>query len=326
MFRMTHDIIVTGVNQDKPFKANLMKWNRSVENFSDSASFKVPGITRLRKEGDVYDRVATGLIFKEGMKVTLSAGYDGNNEVRFMGFIKRVNFTIPLEVECEGYSYQLRKKLDFTKSYKDTTVKSILADLVQGTDIALSTAIPAIPIDKAVFQNVTGVQVLEWLKDKCLLTVYFNFNTLYCGMQQLEAKTTKNFILGWNVIKDNELKFNADKEFADVRIQVGARKKDGERERQYSGKKDGQVKKYRSAIKDAATLARIADQKRSELVNRGYEGAITTFLTPFVEQGMAVQIDDNKYPERTGKYFVTGVAGEFSNTGGRQTIKIGNSL
>jgi hypothetical protein len=323
---MTHDITVEGVNRNNPFKANAVKWSRSIEQISDSASVKVPALTRLRHEGDTYENVATGLIFKEGMKVTVAAGYDGENEIRFKGFIRRINYTLPLEIECEGYSYPLRKKLDFTKHYKNTTVRKILADVVAGTDIVLSTSIPEIPIEKVVFENVTGIQVLEWLKEKCLLTVYFNFNELYCGMEQLDPKASASFRLGWNVVKDNELKFNDQKEFADVRIQVGARKKNGQRENAFSGKKDGQVKKLRSAIKDKATLDRIAEQKRNELVNRGYEGSITAFLNPFVEPGMAIDITDAKYPERTGKYFVSGVDGDFSRSGGRQKIKIGNTL
>lgn len=323
---MTHDITVDGVNRNKPFKAHSVSWSCSVEQMSDSAMFKVPGITRLRKEGDTYEHVPTGLIFQEGMKVTVACGYDGANSPRFKGFIRRVNFTIPLEIECEGYSYQLRKKLDFTKNYKNTTVRDILNDVVAGTDIMLSKSIPAIKIEKAVFENVTGLQVLEWLKEKCLLTVYFYYNELYCGMEQLNPKTNAAFRLGWNVVKDNELKFNDKKEFAEVRIQVGSRKKNGEREKAYAGKKDGQVKKMRSAIKDPATLARIAEQKRKELVNRGYEGSITGFLNPFVEPGMSIDITDAKYPERTGKYFVTGIDGEFGRSGGRQKIKIGNTL
>lgn len=326
MFKLTHDIAVEGLNGGKPFKVNSMKWKRSVENYSDTATFKVPGITTLKKYGDNYDRVQTGLLFKEGMKVSINAGYDGENDLCFKGFIRRINYTLPLEVECEGYSYQLRKKLDFTKNYLNTTAKKILTDLVKGTDIKLSDEIPNIPIDKAVFESVTGVQVLEWLHDKCLLTIYFTFDTLYCGMLQIEPNESKKFRLGWNVIKDSELKFNDQKEFADVRIQVGARKTNGQRERAYTGKRDGQVKRLRSAIRDQATLQKIAEQKRKELVNRGYEGSITAFLKPFVAPGMAVEIDDAKYPERTGKYFVTAVDGSFETGGGRQTIKIGNSL
>lgn len=306
--------------------AHSLEWSSSVDNFSDTATIKFPAITTLKRDGDTYERLQTGLQFKEGMSVGIYAGYDGKNDLRFTGFIRRINFTIPVEIECEGYSYQLRKKLDFTKSYTNSTVKKILSDLIEGTDITLSNAIPDIPIPKVTFKNVSGTQVLDWFKDKCLLTVYFNRNELYVGALQLEAKGTKKFRLGWNVIKDNELKFNDQKEFADVRIEVGGRDKKGKHKREGSGTMNSQVKRMRSAITDPATLKKIADQKRSELVNRGYEGSITAFLIPSVEPGMAAHIDDTKYQERQGLYFITGVSGSFSTSGGRQKIKIGNSL
>lgn len=323
MFRMTADV---KIGNFKPVKPTALRWSRSVDDFSDSCKVKLPAITMLKREGDIYDRVQTGLQFKEGMLVIVTAGYNGDNDVRFKGFVRRMNFTIPLEVECEGYSYQLRKKLDFSKSYKNTTVKKILNDLISGTDIRLSKHIPEIPLSKATFVNCTGIQVLEWLKEKCLLTVYFVHEELYVGMQQLVPTGSVKFKLGWNVVKDNELKFNDQKEFADVRIQVGTRRKDGQKEKQFVGKKDGQVKKYRSILNDPKVLAAIADEKRSQLVNRGYEGSITAFLKPFVVPGMSVTINDDRYPERTGRYFVQGVDGELSSSGGRQKVKLGNTL
>jgi phage protein D len=323
MFRMTCDIII---GPFKPVKPHSVKWSRSVENISDTATIKAPAISMLKKDGDHYERVQTGLQFKEGMSVQVNAGYDGRNIIRFKGFIKRINYTIPLEIECEGFSYQLRKKLDFSRSYKSTTVKKILEDLIQDTDISLSAAIPDIPIAKATFQNCTGIQVLEWLKEKCLLTVYFNHESLYVGLMQTEPKRSVKYRLGWNVIKDNELKFNADKEFAEVRIQVASRSKDGKKEKAFVGKKDGQVKKVRTLLTDPEAQKRIAEQVKNDLLNRGYEGTITAFLEPFVEPGMTAVIEDSKYPERTGKYFITGVEGDFSSSGGRQKVKIGNSL
>ena len=323
MFRMTCDI---KIGLFKPVKPNAVTWNRSVDNFSDTATIKLPAITMLKTTGDLYQRVQTGLQFKEGMNVTIMAGYNGHNDTPFKGFIRRINYTIPLEVECEGYSYQLRKKLDFNKSYVNTTVKTILTDLVSGTDIKLSSQIPVIPLDKATFVNCTGIQVLEWFKDKCLLTVSFNQDILYVGMQQLQPGQNKKFRLGWNVIKDNELKFNVKKEFADVRIQVASRLNTGHKQKAVVGKIDGQVKKYKSVLKDATVLNAIAQEKRNEIINRGYEGSITGFLKPFVAPGMSISIEDAKYPERGGKYFVTGVNGEYSSSGGRQKVIIGNSL
>lgn len=322
MFTMTSDIYI---GTFKPVKPHSVKWSRSVENYSDSATIKLPAISMLKREGDVYERVQTGLQFKEGMPVEVHAGY-GTNVLRFKGFIRRLNYSTPLEVECEGYSYQLRKKLDFSKSYQNTTVRKILDDLVQGTDIKLSDAIPEIPLSKATFQSCSGIQVIEWLQSKCLLTVYFNLDTLYVGALQLEPKKSVKFRLGWNTAKDTELKFNDRKEFAEVRMEVGGRKKDGTKGKAFDGKSDGQVKRLKTAISDEATQKKLAEQARRDFVNMGYEGSITAFLMPYVEPGMAVIINDTKYPERKGTYFVSGVEGEFSSSGGRQKVNIGYSL
>ncbi|NOS94533.1 MAG: hypothetical protein HOP30_21690 [Cyclobacteriaceae bacterium] len=310
----------------KQVKANSFTWNTSLENFSDSALIKLPAITSLKKEGDEYDRVQTGLQLKEGLKVDIKAGYDGITYTRFRGFIRRINFTVPLELDCEGYSYQLRKVLDFTKAYKKTTVRKMLEDLTQGTDIKLSESIPHIPIDKATFKNVTGIQVLEWFKEKCLLTVYFNFDTLYVGALALEPKASQKFRLGWNVIKDNDLKFNDEKEFVDVRITIESRAKSGVKEQAYDGNVNGQNKILRTAIRDKSIQNQIAVEKRKQLVTRGYEGSITTFLVPFVVPGDTAVIDDTKYPQRIGRYFITGVEGSFNSGGGRQKVKIGHKL
>ena len=47
--------------------------------------------------------------------------------------------------------------------------------------------------------------------------------------------------------------------------------------------------------------------QRRKLLNRGYEGSLTAFLIPFAEPAMAVEIEDTKYPERSGKYFIEAV-------------------
>lgn len=324
MFKMTASVSFKGF---KPVKPNALTWSRSVENFSDTAQVKLPNKARI--VGGVNDGkfVQTGTQFPEGTLVEIYAGYNGENDLQFKGFVRRINFTIPVEIECEGYSYQLRKKLGINKSYKATTIKSILADLIQGTDIKLHPSIPNIPIEKVTFQNASGIQVLEWMKEKCLLTCYFVYDQLYVGGLQLAPSTTAKFRLGWNVVKDNELKFN-EKEFSEVKITVLNRKANG----QLSGKSSAPhgivsgVKKLKTLITDSKTQSDIAERERGFIKNRGYEGTITAFLKPFVVPNMAVQIEDLKYKSRTGKYFVTGVDGSFSKSGGRQKIKIGNTL
>lgn len=324
MFLMTAKIKVGAF---KPFNPNAASWQRSIDNYSDSAMIKVPAIARLKREGDEYEYVQTGLQFKEGMPVEVLCGYDGNNLTRFKGFVKRVNFSIPLEIECEGYSYQLRKKEGYSISYKSTSVKQILADLVAGTDIKLSADIPDVPLKNIYFRNVKGTDVLDYLKDKCLLTVHFNLETLYCGLRMTEVKKTVKHRLNWNVIKDNELKFDSGRELATVNIQVQQRNADGTFKKVKSGVKDGSVKTLKVRhITDEALLKQIAEEKRQELLHKGYEGSITGFLFPYAEPGMASSIDDVRYPERTGTYFIEKVSGDFSTSGGRQKIGIGALL
>jgi len=320
---MTSNITIGSFKNIKP---HSFHWERSRSNFTDTAKIKLPAIAMLKKEGDQYQRVQTGLQFEEGMKVEINAGYGGANDLQFKGFVSRRNFTIPMELECEGYAYQLRKKIGFNKSYTNTTVKKILIDLIAGTDIKLSDAIPDVPLAKATFQNVTGTQVLEWFKEKCLLTVCFDFDVLYVGLLEVSPTIETKFRLGWNTVKDGELKFNNKKEFAEVRINVQKRGKNGKKSNAIVGKKDGQVKVVKSVIDDPVIRQRIAEQVKNNLVNKGYEGSITAFLKPFVQPGQSVSIEDTNYPERTGKYFVTGIKGEFGTSGGRQKIMIGNSL
>lgn len=324
MFLMTSSVKIGNFKAVKP---TAIKWVRKVDNYTDTASVKLPAIANLKTTGELYETVETGLQFSEGMKIEIACGYDGNNKTVFKGFIKRRIFSVPLELECEGYSYQLRTKVDFSTSHKSVTVRNLLEELCQNTDIKLSDSIPEIPLQNIRFKNVKGTDVLEYLKDKCFLTVLFDFDTLYVGLRMTNIKSRVNLKLGWNVIKDNDLKFENKKELATVNITVEKRDKTGNKKHGKTEIKDGSVKVMKIRhITDAVSLKAIADQKRSELIHAGYEGKLTCFLSPYTEPGMATNITDNRYPERTGLYLIESVEGEFGPNGGRQKVAIGVNL
>jgi hypothetical protein len=322
MFVLTSDI---KVGDYKPFKPNAVSWKNSMEDYTNTALIKIPAMTMLQREGDLYEILQTGLQFEEGMKVEVYAGYDGNNALRFKGFVSQLNFKIPMEIECEGYSYQLKKKVGYTKSFRNTTVKKILADVIQGTDIVLSDAIPNIPLEKATFQNVDGTQVLEWLKEKCLLTVYFQNEVLYAGLMFGQEAPSVKFRLGWNTAKEDDLKFSK-KEPTQVRISIENRDKTGKKNSEAAGSKSEQQKTLNTVVSDPKIKKQLAEQEKIKLESAGYGGSFTAFLIPQVVPAMGVDIEDSKYPERAGKYFVTSVSGEVSSSGGRQKIDIGPKL
>lgn len=311
----------------KPIKPHSVTWKRGVDNYSDTCSIKVPGIARLRSSDNQYKLVNAAEQFAEGMPVAAYAGYDGNLSLRFLGFIRRINFTIPVEIECEGYSYLLRKIEGYTKSYKTTTAKDILSDLIAGTAIKLSNDIPDIPLANIFFKNVKGTDVLDYLKDKCLLTINFNNDVLYCGLRMAQQSKTIKLRLGWNVIKDDDLKFETGKELATVNIQLEKRRNDGSKQKAKHGPKDGAVKilKYRHLTSES-NVQELAIAEKEKLTYKGYEGSLTLFAIPIVMPGDAVSITDNRYPQRTGTYFVEAVDGGMTTSGGRQKIKLGAAL
>ncbi len=319
MFEMTSSVKIEG---KKAFTPTSLKWSSSVVNYINTANVFIPSKCIYRGQ-----KAFTGKHIVVGSKIDIYTGYNHKNTLRFKGFVSRVNFSVPTEIECEGYSYQLPKGHDFTKSYKNTTVKSILSDLIAGTDIVLSDDIPDIPIEKIEFIRTTGKDVLEWLKTKCLLTVYFINEVLYVGLQQVETTREVKLRLGWNTADDKKLKFNDEHELADVRIELNARKKNGAKVKTSVGKSTSHTKVFKTLINDKSAQQKIAEQKRKELITEGYEGEVKAFLVPHANPGETIVITDEQYPERTGKYFCSGVIGQYSkSSGGRQTISVGHQV
>lgn len=324
MFYLTSDITIGAYTKVKPSKVT---WKTDVNSFTDTSTIELPRISYLKTVKTVTEdkqepNERKEYVFKENDKISISLGYDGNNVKRFEGFIKRVNMSIPVKIECEGYSYLLYDII-FNKSYSTVTVKQLLTDVCAGTEIVLSTEIPNIPLTNVRFKNATGIQVLEWLQKECRLAVYFNFNELYVGTLFGKKGKTVKFRLGWNTVKEDDFK----KRIVDKNVRVVIHEKDDK----------GEVKKTKSdAVKygnektlkikagiPADLLKQIANRLQTKSNYNGYEGNITTFLEPAATKGMIAEITDKQYADRAGKYFIESVAGEFGTAGGRQTIQLG---
>lgn len=318
---MTADIKFEGFKAVKP---SSLKWNLNIDNYSDTATIIIPAMCRLIDKDVQYSNLATGQQIKEGTKVEIYAGYDGKNDLQFKGFVKRVNFKVPLELECEGYSYQLRRKM-INKSFGKTTVKEVLEYLIAGTDIKLSSKMPAsIDFEAVTFKNYTAVQVLEFLKEKYLLTVFFEFDTLYVGWKATYTGSTVKLRLNWNVIKDDQLLF-ATYTGSVVHIELENRAKNGTRQKKKAANitRPGDVKKVKTLISNEADKQLAANDMQLSENKKGYSGTLTGFLKPFVRPGQTAQIIDKKYTERNGNYFIESVEGSFNTSGGRQKTGIG---
>lgn len=321
---LTSDITIGTYKKVKPAKVS---WKTDINSFTDTCTIELPRITYLKtvktttedkqqpNERKEYD-------IKENDKISILLGYNGENEKRFEGFVKRVNMAIPVKVECEGYSYLLYDVM-FNKTYSSVTVKDLLTDLCAGTEIVLSSEMPHIPLTNVRFKNATGIQVLEWLKKECKLAVYFNFNELYVGTLYGKTQATVKFQLGWNTVKEDDFKIR----LVDKKTRIVIHEKDNKGEvkktksdvQKYSDEKTVKVK----AGIPADLLKQIANRLQTKSNYQGYEGNITTFLIPATNKGMVADITDKQYTDRTGRYFIESVSGEFGTGGGRQTIGLG---
>lgn len=325
MFYLTSDITIGNYKKVKPSKVS---WKTDVNSFTDTCTIDLPRITYLKTIKTVTEdkkepNERKEYVFKEGDKISISLGYDGNNVKRFEGFVKMVNMTIPVKIECEGYSYLLYDITDFSKSYETVTVKQLLTDLCVHTEIVLSKEMPNIPLKNVRFKNASGIQVLEWLQKECHLAVYFNFNELFVGTQFGKKQGTVKFRLGWNTVKEDDFK----KRIVDKNVRIVIQEKSNQGEVK---KTKSDVQKYSSdkALKikagiPADLLKQIANRLQTKSNYNGYEGNIVAFLEPAVNKGMIAEITDKQYLEREGSFFVESVSGEFGTGGGRQTIQLG---
>lgn len=352
-FYLTSDITIGNYTKIKP---NKVSWKTDVGNFIDTCNITLPRISHLindyeDKTADLNEgQVKKIYQFKEGDKVSVSLGYNNKNIKRFEGFVRNVKLGIPVELECEGYGYQLYDII-FNKTYSSVTVKQLLKDLTSGTDIQLSPELPDIPLKNLRFKNATGIQVLEFLKKECQLAVYFNFSELYVGTLFGKVQKHAKVRIGWNTVKDDDFqKKRVDKQMKIVvrekdkkgevtktksklkltEAQKEAERKRKEKERQEKAN-DRVTRKYDNE-KEIKIKAGIPAKYVQEIVNRlqlkenyrGYEGSLELFLVPYVNKGMVLEVNGGKFSEeKKGNYFIESVSGEFGMGGGRQTTTLG---
>lgn len=353
-FYLTSNVTIGGYER---IMVNKVSWKTDVGNFIDSCNITLPRAKYLvnppglqTQEIDLQDPDRNKVyLFKEGDKVSVMLGYNNKNEMRFEGFVRNVKLGIPVELECEGYGYQLYDVI-FNKTYSTVTVKQLLLDVTSGTDIKLSPEIPGIPLKNVRFKNATGIQVLEYLKKECQLAVYFNFNELYVGTLFGKVQKHVKVGIGYNTVKDDDFqKRKVDKTMKIVvrekaktgvvtKTKSSLKKTDAEKEAERKQKEKERQEKAINRVtkkydneKEVKIKAGIPSQYVKEIVNRlqlkenykGYEGSLQLFLVPYVNKGMVLEINGGMYPEKAGSYFVESVSGEFGMSGGRQTVNLG---
>lgn len=325
MFVMTSDISICGIT----VKPSAVKWRCSLSDYTDTCTIELPLSLYTKTNGikTPCEPSFKELPFKEGGDVLVKLGYNKKNFTRFMGKILRINYAVPLQIECEGYSFDLRKKR-FTKSYKKTTAYQLLKDLCTDTDIIIQKKnIADLPLTNVWFKDFPATEVLDWLKKNCACRIWFDFDKLFLSASKFSnQKDSVKLVPGFNTVKDDELVKTTDES---VKINIvekdttGKSKKTKTKDKKTKAQKSKTEKqlKVRSGL-PSDYLKTVALEMENEQNNKGYEGSITCFLVPNFEISMTAEISDTKFPDRSGLYFVETVEGEFSASGGRQKLTL----
>lgn len=325
MFALDYTVTING----KKFSGiNGVKIKRGIASLAGTCTIKVPTTAVQKKTDGSRLNVLTAQTIKRGDKVVVDLGYNGKLRREFTGYVTRVNYTKPLEIECEDSIFLLREKT-IKKKYKDTTLDNVLADILAGTGIKVTTGGISIKIDSLLLMSqgagdITRELALQTIIDRYGLVGYFDTEgNLFVGLRQGKKAGEVKLRLGWNTIKDDELKYH-NKDEQSIQIKAIYINKLGVRTEAVVGDKGGAIRTiFLPDVSDKTQLETIAKNELEKYKFTGYAGKIKAFLVPFAEPGYVARIADPQYQQRNGSYYVEGVEVEFSTSGGRRTIEIG---
>ena len=313
-----------------------VKINKSIYHMNETCLLKLPTTFRLRK----YDKLSTvsvntALEFQEGDKVKVTLGYNGNYKTEFEGFVRRLDFSTPCEIECEGYVYQLRKKKMTPKTFVNVDFKEIIKYIIHGTDIVLSPAMKneSLMVNKFAIMTDTGAEVLQQLNKHLtgILNITFHGKELFMGASYLDVNgankgqilETVKYKMGWNVIKDNGLRLRIPP-VDQVNIKITGVKTDGTKVKANSNNRSENIKQIKThSVTDQSSLDYLAKLHQHKETYTGYEGKITGFGIPFCEHGWRLELTDPKYLERDGVYLTDSVEIIFGLKGFRRIVGLG---
>jgi hypothetical protein len=313
-------------------RSNYVEVKKSADVLSDTAVIRVPISAVLINKGQTT-MVETAKAIKVGDAVTIELGYlnpkESGNYTEFNGYVKQINPGIPLEIVCEDKIWLLRRKR-ITKSWKATTLKEVLQEIVSGTGIELADGVPIVNLAPFYLKDTSGNFALQKIKDEYGLTVYIdNAGKLYAGLAYADNNGTVKYTINGNntnVVDADGLKWrNKD----DVRIKVKAVAINGNNTRTEVefGDEEGSLKTlhfYNVATK--AELERIAKAELDKMKFDGYEGKIQTLLLPYAEPGMKATVKDAFFDDRSGTYYIQSVTTTADVGGYNREVELGIKL
>lgn len=295
------------------------------QDLGDTCTIRLPNLKGLLEE-----KIQTG------MKVSVEIGYDGNHHKEFEGYVASVTPKIPFELFCEDGLYLL-KRLSVNggkgKAWKDTSMKRVLSEILKAVPHRLFEGIPDMALDQfRIDQGTTLAEALQKFKEDFSLCAYFRHGELFIGLPYTEIKKNKRedgtlaiYDLQRNVI-DNQLIFQSK---ADTKLKVKAISllKDNQKIEVEAGDQGGEERiLYYRGETQKEKLKQMAQAELERLKFDGYQGSFEAFGLPYIIHSGVVDLSDERYPARRGRYLVKRVKTTWGIGGFRRRIEPGPGL
>lgn len=296
---------------------------KSIDTIGSKAVLRLPSSCRLRTNDKLQTNSSqTAILFKRGMSLVIELGYNNIFNTEFSGFISSVGAGTPAEIECEGFEFKLREKLE-PKTFQNTTVKEIVNYCAKG--LSVNSDIPDVAVESFVIKaGATALQVLNKIKEYYLLTINVNNSNLFVGLREQqnlgEVKYSLNGIDN-NVISDKNLKFRTEEE-KKFKVKAIVISKDNKKKEYEFGDADGEQRTFHF-YDDKTDPSKLVQEELKKVKYTGFEGKFESFLFPFAQPGMIANMVDNIYTERTGKYYIPSVKTTFGRSGARREVQLG---
>lgn len=326
MLVLKSDITVGNLRFDNFVKK--MSISSSRENFTETAVISVPNSLRDK------NRKVTDFI-NINDPVTISLGYAPDLDLKFTGYVSKIEPDSPAKIHCENEAFVWKQKSVGPFTGRKLKISDLLAGI--GYTGALSLGADPSVGDWVVDKNNTVLNVLEELRNKYgLLSYWRKDKTLYVAEDFGTVGDSQKFDFQKNIIKSSlDFVTNA----GDIQpVSYGVSiQKDNKKIELYAYYLDNEivVSKTRPAgILNTMNVPNLSEAALEDLIvrrlprlrNDGIKGSFEAFGEPAVEHGDSATLSDNKFPERNGTWKIKSVDTDFGLGGFRQKIELDQKL
>lgn len=293
------ELVFTEINSFRVFK--------SVVDLGGSAEIVLPKNYKKLKGKSILEYL------KAGDRVQILAGYNGDLQEEFTGYLLPFSADIPLILKCDDQLFPLKQNT-WVKSYKSVSLKTMLQDIVPGYVIDC----PDIDLGKFEINNASTFHVLQKLMQDYGLYSRINGN-----------KLTVSYSWDWDASKTKKVIYHMEKnvrssrliwkraEDMNIRVQVRVLGADGKKK----------TVKYGSDLKHASvvsldfagiteeTAKGIAKARYTKQNFTGLSGSFSGWCYPRTEPGDTAELQSDLNPEMNSSYLVERTVTIFDESG-----------